>query len=67
EELKRSAVVRDYFGGEVNEMKLTLWERIVTTQMIEKEDLTVVLSKEKIRRFAESMYEENNPFGNKTP
>ncbi|MEN6589118.1 MAG: flavodoxin domain-containing protein [Proteiniphilum sp.] len=60
EELRRNAVVRDYFGGEVDELKLNFWERIVTTQMIEKEDLVVALSKEKIKRFAELMSEVSN-------
>lgn len=54
-QLFHKAVVRDYFGGEVDELKLNFWERIVTTQMIEKEDLVVVLSKDKIKRFAELM------------
>lgn len=55
EELKHRAIVRDCFGGEANELKLTVWERIVTTQIIEKEDLMVELSKEKIQRFAQCM------------
>ncbi|MBF6627281.1 MAG: flavodoxin domain-containing protein [Proteiniphilum sp.] len=50
--LRQKAVVRDYFGGEVDELKLSFWERIITKQMIEKEDLVVALSKEKIERFA---------------
>ena len=44
--------MRDYFGGEVDELKLTFWERIITKQMIEQEDLVVALSKEKMERFA---------------
>ncbi len=50
--LNQKAVVRDYFGGEVDELKLTFWERIITKQMIEQEDLVVALSKEKMERFA---------------
>jgi len=57
EELKNCAVVRDYFGGEVNGLKMNIWERIVTTQMIEKENLILELSKEKIQRFARAMSE----------
>ncbi len=60
DELARRAVVRDYFGGEVNELKLTILERIVTTQMIEKEDLEVALSKDKIKHFAQCMSGVNN-------
>ena len=60
EELSRRAVVRDYFGGEADELKLNFWERIVTTQMIEKEDLVVAFSKEKIKRFAQLMSETSN-------
>ncbi len=61
--LNQKAVVRDYFGGEVDKIKLSFWERIITTQMIEKEDLVVTLSKEKIERFAQIMlstYEAKN-------
>lgn len=50
--LSQKAVVRDYFGGEVDELKLSFWERIITKQMIEQEDLVVALSKEKMERFA---------------
>ncbi|NLJ01120.1 MAG: flavodoxin [Bacteroidales bacterium] len=55
DELNRHAAVRDYFGGEVNIKKLRFWERIITNQMIENEDLVVKLSKEKIHRFAETL------------
>jgi menaquinone-dependent protoporphyrinogen oxidase len=55
QELREHAVVCDYFGGEVSE--LNLWERIVTTQMMEKEELEVELSKQKIRRFAKLIAE----------
>jgi len=41
-------------------LKLTVWERIVTTQMIEKEDLEVALSKDKIKHFAQCMSRVNN-------
>jgi menaquinone-dependent protoporphyrinogen oxidase len=50
--LNQKAIVRDYFGGEVDDLKLSFWERIITKQMIEKEDLVVALSKEKMERFA---------------
>lgn len=53
--LNEKAVVRDYFGGEVDKTQLTFWERIVTSQMMEKEDLIVALSKDKIERFAQIM------------
>lgn len=55
EKLSRVAVARDYFGGKVDKMKLSFWERIITNQMIESEDLVVKLSKERIDRFAEKM------------
>lgn len=60
EKLRLRAIVLDYFGGEANELKMTVWERIVTTQMIEKDDLMVELSKEKIQRFARLMSEADN-------
>ncbi len=60
EELRRNAVVCDYFGGEADELKLNFWERIVTTQMIEEEDLVVTLSNERIKRFAALMSEVSN-------
>jgi len=60
EELRRNAVVSDYFGGEIDELKLNFWERLVTKQMIEKEDLVVALSNEKIKRFAKLMSEVSN-------
>lgn len=50
--LNREAVVRDYFGGEVDKLKLSFWERVVTTRMIEKGDLVIAISREKIERFA---------------
>lgn len=53
--LNERAVVRDYFGGEVDKTQLSFWERIVTSQMMEKEDLMVALSKDKIERFAQMM------------
>lgn len=55
EALNQRAIARDYFGGEVDSMKLSFWERIITNQMIENEDLVVKLSKERIDRFAEKM------------
>lgn len=55
EALRRNAVARDYFGGEVDKLKLSFWERVVTTRMIEKGDLVVAISKERIERFAEKM------------
>ena len=50
--LREKAIIRDYFGSEVDEQKLNFLERIITKQMIEKEDLVFALSKEKIERFA---------------
>jgi menaquinone-dependent protoporphyrinogen oxidase len=50
--LREKAIIRDYFGSVVDEQKLNFLERIITKQMIEKEDLVVALSKEKIERFA---------------
>ncbi len=59
--LSRKAVVRDYFGGEVDKLKLSFWERVVTTRMIEQGDLAVVISKEKIERFANIISSANAP------
>jgi menaquinone-dependent protoporphyrinogen oxidase len=53
--LNEVAIVRDYFGGEINELKLNYLERIITKQMIEQENLIVKLSKEKIILFAKKM------------
>lgn len=50
--LTRNAVIRDYFGGEVDTLKLSFWERVVTSRMIEQGDMVVAISKEKIERFA---------------
>ncbi len=61
--LSQQAIIRDYFGGEVDELKLSFWERMITKQMIEKDDLVVALSKEKIERFADiisTAYEPKN-------
>lgn len=55
ETLNQKAVVRDYFGGEVDNLKLSFWERVVTTRMIEQGDLVVAISKERIERFADIM------------
>ena len=54
-ELSEKAVARDYFGGEIDKSKLSFWERIVTTQMMEKENLILHLSIDKIHRFAEKL------------
>lgn len=53
--LNEKAFVRDYFGGEVDKTHLTFWERVITSQMIKKNDLRVALSKDKIERFAQIM------------
>lgn len=55
EALNRKALVRDYFGGEVDKLKLSFWERVVTTRMLEQGDLVVAISKERIERFANIM------------
>ena len=54
-ELNNIAIVRDYFGGEIDELKLNYWERIITRQMIDQENLVVQLSREKIDLFARKM------------
>lgn len=54
-ELTSKALICDYFGGEIDKLKLNFWERVVAAQMIEKEDLVVALSKEKITDFADRM------------
>ncbi|HLW10676.1 MAG TPA: flavodoxin domain-containing protein [Fermentimonas sp.] len=53
--LNSVAVARDYFGGEINDLKLSYWEKIITKQMIEQENLVVKLSKERIDKFAIKM------------
>lgn len=61
EALSRKAVVRDYFGGEVDKLQLSFWERIVTSRMIKKGDLVVAISKERIEYFANIMSAVNEP------
>src|SRR5690554_3280128 len=53
--LNAIAVARDYFGGEINDLKLNYWEKMITRQMIEQENLVVKLSKERIDKFAVKM------------
>lgn len=53
--LTRKAVVRDYFGGELDKLKLSFWERILATRTVNKGDLFVEISREKIKRFAHKM------------
>lgn len=55
ETLNRNAVVRDYFGGEVDKLKLSFWERVVTSRMIKEGDLVIAISRERIERFANIM------------
>lgn len=55
QDLNNKAIVRDYFGGEINELKLNYWEKIITKQMIDQENLVVKLSREKIDLFARKM------------
>ncbi len=55
EVLHRKALARDYFGGEVDELKLSFWERMITTRIIKEGDWVVAISKEKIDRFANIM------------
>lgn len=50
--LNRKALVRDYFGGEVDRLKLSFWERMVITRLVEQGDLVLAVSKERIERFA---------------
>ena len=59
--LNRKAVVRDYFGGEIDKLKLSFWERVVTNRMLRKGDLVVAISREKIERFANVMSSVNEP------
>ncbi|MDR2816414.1 MAG: flavodoxin domain-containing protein [Proteiniphilum sp.] len=59
ETLNQKAVVRDCFGGEIDNLKLSFWERIVTTRMIKQGDLLVAISKERIERFADIMSSTN--------
>lgn len=50
--LNQNALVRDYFGGEVDRLKLSFWERVVITRLVEQGDLVLAVSKERIERFA---------------
>ncbi|MEA4916648.1 flavodoxin domain-containing protein [Proteiniphilum sp.] len=59
--LNRRAVVRDYFGGEVDKLKLSFWERVVTSRMIREGELVVAISKERIERFAKIISSVNEP------
>lgn len=53
--LNTVAIARDHFGGEIDELKLNYWEKIITKQMIVQENLVVKLSKERIDRFAKKI------------
>ena len=53
--LNEIAIARDYFGGEIDDLKLNYLERMITKQMIEQENLIVKLSKDKITQFAKKM------------
>lgn len=53
--LNEIATARDYFGGEIDNIKLNYLERMITKQMIEQENLIVQLSKDKIIEFAKKM------------
>lgn len=53
--ISKKALVRSYFGGEINKSKLSFWERIIANQMIEKENLILHLSTDKIYQFAEKL------------
>ncbi len=57
--LNEAASVREYFGGEVDKLKLNFWERFITKQIIDKESLVVTLSKDKIADFARKMANNN--------
>ena len=59
ESLARHALVREYFGGELEEDKINLWERLITRQIVRSEELEVQLDKEKITRFANIMTSNN--------
>lgn len=58
-ELYEKAIVREYFGGEVNNLKLNFWERFITKHIIDNESLVVAVSKDKIVEFAEKFSLEN--------
>lgn len=55
ESIARHALVRDYFGGELDEKKMSFWERFITRQIIRSEGLEVMLYKDKIERFVEHL------------
>jgi len=59
ESLARHALVREYFGGELDEEKMNFWERLITRQIVRSEELEVYLDKEKITRFANIMTSNN--------
>lgn len=53
--LNEIAIVRDYFGGEIDELNLNYLEKMITKRMIEEDNLIVKLSKDKIIQFAKKM------------
>lgn len=54
-ELLNSAVVSDYFGGEIDKSRLSFLERIITKQMAMSGELVSSISHEKIKKFAKKM------------
>lgn len=54
-ELLNTALISDYFGGEIDKSRLSFLERIITAQMTESGKLVSSISHEKIRKFAEKM------------
>lgn len=59
ESLARHALIRDYFGGELDVEKMNFWENLITRQIVLSEQLVVQLDKEKITRFAKIMTSNN--------
>lgn len=54
-ELLDTALISDYFGGEIDTNRLTFLEKIITNRMAKAGELVPLISHEKIRKFAEKM------------
>lgn len=53
--LLEHAVVSDYFGGELLFPKMNIWERFIARLVLSSEEITPIVSKEKIVQFAHKL------------
>ena len=58
-ELFAKAVASDYFGGKIDNSRLSFLERIIANQLSESGELTQSVSQEKIKNFAQKMNQSN--------